>query len=61
MFARQTGCSIKAGEQANDSKNSPVSNVTRFVPTLFLFRSHENPVSGPLFAIVTLERVPLTL
>lgn len=44
MFARETGCSIKAGEQANDSKNSPVSNVTRFVPTLFLFRSHENPM-----------------
>lgn len=28
-------------KRINDSKNSPVSNVTSFVPTLFLFRSHE--------------------
>lgn len=28
-------------KRINDSKNSSVSNVTSFVPTLFLFRSHE--------------------
>lgn len=28
-------------KRINDSKNSPVSNVTSFVPTLILFRSHE--------------------